>query len=189
MLSKTLNIKKCFISIGKADINDVEELIKNISLSKKATGALIFQGFSLKPIASIQQILYAVDSSINAFKEGFEITKSIDLELLLRLTGEKQVSKALDLIGLKQGKQEACFIVVGEKPNAKKSRQALTSFLKSITFKEVPGLLEKNLKANFGYLKDFYCINDKELVACKDLGSKGTALKELVLEKTSVALL
>lgn len=186
MLSKTLNGKKCFISIGKADINNVEELIKNISLSKKGAGALIFQGFSLKPIASIHQVLSAVDSSINAFKEGFGITKSIDLELLLRLTGIRQVNKALDLIGLKQGKQEACFIAASETNNANKSRQALTSFLNSIAFKEVPGLLEKNLKANFNALKDFYHVTDKELNALKDLGSKKTVLKELVLEKIAL---
>jgi tRNA threonylcarbamoyladenosine modification (KEOPS) complex Cgi121 subunit len=186
MLSKTLNGKKCFISIGKADINNVEELIKNISLSKKGAGALIFQGFSLKPIASIHQVLSAADSSINAFNEGFEITKSIDLELLLRLSGIRQVNKALDLIGLKQGKQEACFIAVSETKNANKTRQALTSFLKSIAFKEVPGLLEKNLKANSRFLQEFYGITEKELKALKDLGSTEIALKELILEKAAL---
>ncbi|MCD6522639.1 MAG: hypothetical protein J7K68_02735 [Candidatus Diapherotrites archaeon] len=83
---------------------------------------------------------YCILSTIKAFSSKTNISKDMGIELLLRLSGQRQVGKALKTLGVKPGDKRAILIVLGKQP-----KRTFNRILKQLNAKEIK-TKEKPLK-------------------------------------------
>jgi len=71
----------------------------------------IVQVVKCNSILSLRQLILAVYHTIKAFKRGRNIAKKPYLELLLRLSGQKQIKDAINILGVPEKADKACLII------------------------------------------------------------------------------
>ena len=50
--------------------------------------------------------------AINAFKRGENLAKDLGIEILIRTSAQRQISKAFDILGLKEGKMNIAIVLI-----------------------------------------------------------------------------
>lgn len=71
----------------------------------------IVQVVRCKSILSLRQLVLAIYHTIKAFKRGRNIAKKPYFELLLRLSGQKQIKDAINMLGVPEKANKACLII------------------------------------------------------------------------------
>jgi tRNA threonylcarbamoyladenosine modification (KEOPS) complex Cgi121 subunit len=135
------------ISFGKAVIKDSDNMLKKV-LEILEKNQCFGQIANAKAIVSEKHCLYAVEQTISAFEQGSNFAKRKEIELLLRLSGRKQLEKALQAVGVKEGKAEQEIMVIAVGENSEKAVKEIEEFLKLKKAKFKPDL--KALKEIFG---------------------------------------
>ena len=178
MFSKKIDSNFLIIKTGSINTNNAETTLKKLTIKSNPTITMI----SLKPVASIEQIESAFFHSLDAFENKTNTTKNIQLEFLLFLTAQKQLDKALEEMQL-LGKEEVAIVGFGS--NKKTILNELKILEKEIKFKENKKLIQKNLKKNYNYLKQFFAITNNELSVLQSK-NKFDGLQKSVLEKIAL---
>jgi KEOPS complex subunit Cgi121 len=103
----------------KSNIPDVRELIQNINeISKKELGennknsSCTIQLLNAQGIAGEEHIRHATIHALKAFSRDENIADDLGLEICVRASGGRQISKALQLLGLKEGNMDICAVAV-----------------------------------------------------------------------------
>ena len=94
----------------KGTINSVEETL-NLIDSIKEDGEII-QLLIADAIVSKNHIIHGVNQAILAFDRGENLAKDLSVEIVLRCSAQRQISKAFKLLGLKEGKISLCAVLV-----------------------------------------------------------------------------
>ncbi|MFH1587613.1 MAG: KEOPS complex subunit Cgi121 [Candidatus Diapherotrites archaeon] len=175
---KKFDIKFFLIFAGLANIEDSGTTIKKLLVGAKNRKTFI-QLISLKPIASEQQIIFALEQSMDSFAKKTNFSKSLELEFLTRLSGQRQIGKAMDLFGLGEGKNEVALILYSE--NKKNSEKLFDWVKKEIDFREKKNLISANAKKNRKFIAEIYGIGKEEM--------KILPLRESVLERIAMVAL
>lgn len=68
----------------------------------------------LRAVVSARHLAFAYEQSISAFEKRTSLLKDMHLEFLLRLTGERQVGRALDKAELRRGTSKSVLVVAAE---------------------------------------------------------------------------
>ena len=163
---------KWSVAFGKAVIKELDNTLKNIA-GILAKNQCFGQVVNARAIASEKHIRQAVEQSLAAFgQEGSNFSNRQEMELLIRLSGRKQIGKAVEALGIKEGMQEIAVIAAGE--NGEKAVKEIALFLK----------LEKTRhKPDAAFLKKAFGISEKELAI---LLEKEKAVESAVLEKATL---
>lgn len=165
MKSNEYNIQ---INGFKHNIKDFRELInKTTEISKGCTLQLL----NADGIAGYGHILHATHHAIKAFERGENIAKDLGLEICLRASAQRQISKALDILGIKEGEMNICAVAVDCSEDIMDKLEVL--------------LDEKDnsvLDSNENTLKEIYNISDEEL---KTAGN----IENAMIERTSLLIL
>lgn len=152
----------------KHNIKDFRELInKTNEISKDCTLQLL----NADGIAGYEHILHATHHAIKAFEREENIAKDLGLEICLRASAQRQISKALDILGINEGEMNICAVAVD-------CRENIINKLESLLDKRDNNVLESNEKI----LKKIYDISDEEV---KSAGS----IKNVMVERTSLLIL
>ena len=85
----------------KFSVDSVSELLSQINSIKK--DGEIIQLLNADSIVSKNQIYHAVNQAFLAFNRGENLAKDIGVEIVLRCSAQRQISKAFDILGLKEG--------------------------------------------------------------------------------------
>ena len=72
----------------------------------------IVQLMDARAVAGREHVLHATAHAIKAFKRGENIANDIGLEICLRTAATRQISKALKMVGLKEGPMEICAVLI-----------------------------------------------------------------------------
>lgn len=88
--------------------------IKILEALRAASKGAIIQAFDARCIISIRQIHAAAVAAYLAFKAGTNISKRMELELLLRLAADTQIGRALDKLGVRAGTEEVGLCVLAD---------------------------------------------------------------------------
>lgn len=139
-------------------------------------------------MASAEQVFFAHAQMRSAFAHGTNLLSEPRMEFLLRLTGRKQVGKALEGAEVKEGKQ--VILLVTEGKTKKEIEKNFAILEKELGFrplagggKGTEGFISKNAKKNAGSIKKFYGVSDAELLALKE---RENALADAVLERIAL---
>lgn len=167
-------MEKTSIAFGEAIIKDSEEVIKNI-LEILAKNQCFGQILSSKAIISEKQLLQAAEQTESAFANGTNFAKRREMELLLRVSGKKQFPKAIELLGIQNGKQGIALVAVGQ--DCEKAIAEMKAAVK---------LKEQKLRPDFKALQKTFEIPEKQAKLLKD---RKESIENAVLEKIAVVAL
>lgn len=94
----------------KATINSVNETLDLIDGIKKDNE--IIQLLNADSVASKNHIIHGVNQAFLAFDRQENLAKDISVEIVLRCSAQRQISKAFKILGLKEGKMNLCAVLI-----------------------------------------------------------------------------
>lgn len=109
----------------KAKIDSVNETLDLID-SIKGDGEII-QLLNADSIAGINHITHGVNQAFLAFSRGENLAKDISVEIVLRCSAQRQISKAFKMLGLKEGKMNLCAVLINCKDYTDELSRLFTS--------------------------------------------------------------
>lgn len=110
------NIPKIKIMGFKSNITDVKSTLDIINGFNKNSDCTI-QLLDARGIAGKEHIYNAVVHAINSFKRKNNIANDLGMEICLRASAQRQISRAIEILGLKNGPMEICVVLVDFKAN------------------------------------------------------------------------
>ena len=132
----------------RASIGSVGETLTQIGEIKDDDE--IIQLLNADAVVSKNHIVHGVNQAFLAFERGDNLAKDISVEIVLRCSAQRQISKAFKILGLKEGEMNLCAVLINSKD--------YTSELSSIFT-----LDESVLEPDFEKLVEIYKISDVEL--------------------------
>ena len=94
-------------------VYDVMELMSGVNkISKNADKNCTIQLLNADGIGGKEHILHATLHAIKAFERNENIANDIGLEICVRASAQRQISKALDILGIKEGEMNICVVAV-----------------------------------------------------------------------------
>lgn len=132
----------------RATIDSVEDTLNQIDNIKKDDE--IIQLLNANAIASKNHITHGVNQAILAFNRGENLAKDISVEIVLRCSAQRQISKAFKILGLSEGEMELCAVLI--------NCESHSDELESLFTRDDDVLIADESK-----LKEIYKISDIEL--------------------------
>ncbi|HLD80528.1 MAG TPA: KEOPS complex subunit Cgi121 [archaeon] len=175
---------KVFVDCGTALVPPQKELVALLS-SLQSVGS-ITQVVSSELVASARQAESAAVEAFQAMHGKRNFASSLDLEFLVRLSGDRQISRALKEFAPREGRAGVVLVAAG-----KDSRRRLSALKKALSFHSSRDALRVD-GGKFARLQSFYRLQDKAIMTiAKNNSSKERveALKALVLERCAAVAL
>jgi len=122
-------------------------------------------------IAGVEHALHSTIQAIKAFSRNQNISKELGLEICVRTSGQRQISQALKMLGIKEGPMNVCAVLVGCQTDV---MDKLGDILGT---RDDDVLLEDPEK-----LREIYKISDIEI-------KTAPSISKLLMEKTSLLVL
>ena len=144
----------------KAQIDSVNETLNLINSIRK--DGEIIQLLNADSIASKNHVFQGVNQAILAFRRVENLAIDLSVEIALRCSAQRQISKAFKILGLKEGPMNICAVLINCKD--------YTSQLSSI-FTLDDGVFVPNEK----HLMDIYKISDGEV--------KNLSIEEIIIDR------
>lgn len=103
-------------------IRNVTEFMERLRSVNKN---IAIQAVNADLVAGFEHVLGILHQSMEARKRNILLSKRIEVDILLRLACTDQIEKALDNIGLREGKNNVLIIAIGNLNNLKELRKYL----------------------------------------------------------------
>lgn len=145
----------------RASIDSVEDTLNLIDSIKK--DGEIIQLLNADSIASQDHIIHGVNQAFLAFDRGENLAKDLSVEIVLRCSAQRQISKAFRMLGLKEGQMNLCAVLINCSCDYTSQLSSIFSFDESV-------LLPDN-----GKLIEIYKISDIEL--------KNMSVEEIIIDR------
>jgi KEOPS complex subunit Cgi121 len=162
-------------------IKNVEEFFQTIH--EENLPNMEIQFFDARHVATWQHLYFAVLNALTAFKNKENISKRLAMETMLYASAQRQIRKAMELLGIKLRSSNIAMLIIGEKPEIVKS--ALSMVSKHLhaqlddTVLELSGEKATIIRKAFG-------ISDVELKTVIKKDDLEKALTDLVLERMAL---
>ncbi len=127
-------------------------------------------------VAGLGHIEFAASQAEMAFERNENISNDPLIEVMLRMSGQRQISKALEMFGLKDSK-EVVWI----------SKQDPESFLKANGWERDESILDMD-EDRFERIKERFHIDELELEAASN-NDRASALLDIVKERVALVSL
>lgn len=102
-------------------VGDVLDLIEDI----KEDGEII-QLLNADAVVSRNHIIHGVNQAFLAFERGENLAKDISVEIVLRCSAQRQISKAFKILGLSEGEMNLCAVLINCKNYSKELSEIFT---------------------------------------------------------------
>lgn len=158
---KILGFKADIKSIGQT-LDKINSLISDCSVDDKKP---IIQLMNAKAIASKKHLEHGIIQAIKSFERGENLAKDLGIEILLRTSGQRQISKAFNILGLKEEPMDIAVVLIN----------CLNETVDSLN-----DMFDRNddvLEADESILKEIYGIDEKEL--------KIIHIEDILIDKTT----
>ena len=93
-----------------ATIDSVGKTLSEIDAIKK--DGEIIQLLNADAVASKNHIIHGVNQAFLAFERGENLAKDISVEIVLRCSAQRQISKAFKILGLSEGEMNLCAVLI-----------------------------------------------------------------------------
>lgn len=152
----------------KHSIDNFKDLMAQVNqISNDCTIQLL----NAEGLAGYEHILHATFHAIKSFERGENIAKDLGLEICVRASAQRQISKALGILGIKNGEMNICAVAVGCDDN-------IMDKIESILNKKDDNILDPDEKR----LQEIYKISDVEI---ESAGS----IENVMIERTALLIL
>ncbi|UCG44551.1 MAG: hypothetical protein JSV58_03865 [Candidatus Bathyarchaeota archaeon] len=155
-----------------ARITDVETLLSQARRRMKKTQ---IQFFNAKLIAGWEHLYFAALNALSVFKSKLNISNSLAVETLLYASSQRQINKAVEMLGITRESSEIAVLVITDTKQG--ADEALKAVVQLISGDQDEGVLDLTAEKDEG-IKELFDISDLELEAA----SKEKGLLSLVIE-------
>ena len=142
------------------------------------------QFFDAKLIAGQQHLYFAALNALKAFKRKTNISNSLAIEAILYASAQRQIRKAVNLLGVKKDSSKVAVLIIAE------NRQRMDDCLEVVS-RLVPGERDDTVleltDEKIGDTKRLFDISDLEIEAkLRRKGLEKEALADLVIEHVAL---
>jgi tRNA threonylcarbamoyladenosine modification (KEOPS) complex Cgi121 subunit len=163
------------------NINDAEEFVKATRGDTPQTAGVQF--FDAELVASWQHLYFAVLNALLAFRNERNISKSVAMEVMLYASAQRQIRKAIKLLGVKRDSANVAVVIIDE--NADSVQATLAAVSKRVGAEPDEAVLELTKEKTHNIRKAFE-INANELEAVIKKRNANNALVNLVIERIAL---
>jgi KEOPS complex subunit Cgi121 len=162
-------------------INQAKEFLEKISKEKPA--GVESQFFDARRVATWQHLYFASLNALKAFKNMENISKSLAMETLLYAAAERQITKAVELVGIRATSSDVAVLIIGKEPRKMKSALSMIS-------ENIGGQLDETVlelsKDKVATIQMVFNIIDAELRTVMEKSDVEKALTDLVIERMAL---
>jgi len=162
-------------------VGDAEEFVKAVRKEKQQR--IWVQFFDAELVATWQHLHFAVLNALLAFKNERNISKSVAMETMLYASAQRQIRRAIDLMGVKCDSANVAVIIIGESPDSVKAVLSVVS--KRVGAEPDEAVLELSRK-KAQRIREAFGIAEKELEAVMEKNNADQALVKLVIERVAL---
>lgn len=153
----------------KGEIDDIPTILKKIdSIKNNCCDGCVIQLMDAKAIAGEKHLFHGIIHGLLAFKRKTNLANDLGIEIVLRTSTQRQISKALDILGLKKGKMDIAVVLIN----------CPDYFLDEIA--NIFTVDDSVLDPNLDDLREFYDISDEELAIFD--------IEDIFVDKTSALI-
>ncbi len=187
MLIEKLAIKDGELCIGISenknsrglDTDKLLELAKSLSKS-----VLAFQFFNSMMIVDEMHLLSGAQNAVNALKGDYMISRTLDVELVVYVSAQRQIGRALDIMGVNDELSSVGVVCIDE--DEKKVRECLMRIEEKVGEEISPMFSPTSEKIN-SLMKNFGIteLEMKQFKDSDDLATRNQALSKCVVSRVS----
>ncbi len=166
---------------GSLQVSDAEALLRGIR--KVVPPDVEFQLFDADLVATWQHLYFAILNALMAFRTQHNVSKSVAVEVALFASAQRQIKKALELLGVKKTSTNVAVVVVGGK---ERSVQAAVLAISNCVGAEPDESVLELSKQKLRRLKEVFDISDEELRNVKSKDNAEQALVDAVVERVAL---
>lgn len=166
---------------GVVDVDAALKLAREAELNFGVTVQL----FDALLVATWEHVYFSVLNAVKATKAGKSIARSLGMEILVRLSGQRQISVALEMFGLKSGCRMFGLVAIGKGEG--EVRGATRFLAEKLGLEEDDTILDLN-REKAELIKKAFNINDEELRATQAKG-EFEALAKCCVERGALLML
>ncbi len=183
MLKYIEEFKKYVAIIGfrNVKIGNTDKFLKIIR--GKKSRKIDVQFFDAEFVATWQHLYFAVLNALKAFNNRENISRSLGMEIMLYASAQRQISRALEMMGVKNGTKNIGIVVVGD--NSEDVESALIMISEQIDGKQDDRVLELR-EDKKSALKSAFQISEVEVNAVAEKDDLEKALIDLVIERVAL---
>jgi len=158
-------------------VENVERFLDNV---RKKTENVSVQFFNAKLIAGPEHLYFAALNALKAFESNLNISNSLAVETLLYASAQRQIRKAVELLGIKDESSEVAVLVLAEtEDKVRETLEVISEFIQGIPDDDVTELSDEKIET----IRELFGISDLELEAkLEKKGFEKEALINLVME-------
>jgi len=169
-LFETFGIEETIEIAGfKGNINNISDILKKVdSIKSNCCDGCIIQLIDAKAIAGKKHILHGIIHGILAFKRKENLAKDLGIEICVRTSAQRQISKSLNVLGLKEGEMDIVAVLINCPDYFVDELSNIFTRDDSVFTPDVP------------FLKEVYDISDEELAIFDS--------EDILIDKTSALI-
>ena len=183
MIIKLEQLNKEIIMVGfrNVQLKNINTFLEQFRTETK--GAAI-QFFNANHVAGYQHMYFAALNALHAFEKKINISNNLEVEALLYASAQRQIQKAVKMLGIKQESREVATLIMIDLDNKKVNYLGLVSeIIPGDRDDSVLDLTEKKI----GKIKKLFNISDIEFEATlKREGLEKEALTDLIIERMAL---
>ena len=175
-------------NIGIAEIHNLKNLTQQELVQLAASlseNSLTVQLLNALLIADEVHLLSAAQNAINAQQGEYMLSRSLDVEIIVFASTQRQIGRALDALGVYDGIDNVAVVVVG--PDSTSVKNTIGEIINQVGEEVVPPF--KATKNRLDQIKRQYQITDKEIDAIQEseaTESRMTALARCVASRVAL---
>jgi KEOPS complex subunit Cgi121 len=147
---------------------------------RRKKGEASAQFFDAKQVASPEHLYFAALNAINALEKKTNISNSLAVESLLYASAQRQIRKAVKILGIKPDSSEIAVLIIAEN---KRENNACTRLLSGMVHGERDDSVLELTDTKIKKIKKLFNITTREFKAnVKRVGLEKEALIDLVIE-------
>ena len=136
----------------KGKIDNISDILKKVdSIKSNCCDGCIIQLMDAKGIAGKKHLLHGIIHGMLAFKRKTNLANNLGIEICVRTSTQRQITKALDILGLKEGNMDIVAVLIN-------CPDYFVDELSDIFTRD-----DSVFAPNSSFLKEVYHISDEEL--------------------------
>ena len=167
-----------FTNVQIADINDFFEHFRTENVEAHV------QFFDATHVAGPQHLYFAAVNALNAFEKGTNISNNLAIETLLYASAQRQIKKAVKMLGIKQDSSEVAALIITE--NQHRKDESLRLITRTVPGERDDSILELTSKKTVEIRKLFGISNLEFEAKLEKEGLEKEALTDLVIERMAL---
>jgi len=160
-------------------IRDVDEFL---NLVRSKAGSCHIQVLDASLVAGFEHLYFAVLNALKSFESGLNISKSLAVEILLFASGQDQIRRAIEILGVKPSSSDIALIIVADSRD--KAISVLNNVSDVLDGEKDQSVIELTDEKLSTIMRKFN-ISEAELEASMR-GSLKDALKSILIERAAL---